>query len=61
MQPWQGLEDSVSSWFDGDSMQSFFEFQVRRVVPIPRRLKRCGIRKAWASAREACSATLFCV
>ncbi|CAM9872209.1 unnamed protein product, partial [Ectocarpus sp. 8 AP-2014] len=23
-----GLEDSVSSWFDGDSMQSFFEFQV---------------------------------
>ncbi|CAB1112685.1 unnamed protein product [Ectocarpus sp. CCAP 1310/34] len=22
-----GLEDSVSSWFDGDSMQSFFEFQ----------------------------------
>lgn len=25
----QGLEDSVSSWFDGDSMQSFFEFQVR--------------------------------
>lgn len=33
----QGLEDSVSSWFDGDSMQSFFEFQVtmraRRCYP----------------------------
>lgn len=25
----QGLEDSVSSWFDGDSLQSFFEFQVK--------------------------------
>ncbi|CAM9275990.1 unnamed protein product, partial [Choristocarpus tenellus] len=25
-----GLEDSVSSWFEGDSMQSFFEFQTAR-------------------------------
>lgn len=33
MHSWQGLEDSVSSWFDGDSMQSFFEFQVKRVMP----------------------------
>ncbi|CAM9565693.1 unnamed protein product, partial [Discosporangium mesarthrocarpum] len=28
-----GLEDSVASWFEGDSMQSFFEFQQTAQVP----------------------------